>query len=105
MKCEKCKAEFAVKEQTKTKGCCPSCGEKLPASAYRDDARAWRWYQYHSPMPLSVILAYIYLIGAGGLAGVMVLEAVDLRLWTVTDLTGWLSVVAVALIFWVFCKL
>ena len=99
MKCEKCNADFALKEQAKTKGCCPSCGEKLPASSYRDDAKAWRWYQYHSPMPLSVILAYIYLIGAGGLAGVMVLEAADLGLWKVTDPTGWLSVVAVALIF------
>ena len=99
MKCEKCNAEFTLKEQAKAKGCCPSCGEKLPASAYRDDAKAWRWYQFHSPMPLSVILAYIYLIGAGGLAGVMVLEAADLGLWKVTDPTGWLSVVAVALIF------
>lgn len=99
MKCEKCNAEFALKEQAKAKGCCPSCGMKLPAFAYRDDAKAWRWFQYHSPMPLSVILAYIYLIGAGGLAGVMVLEAADLGLWKVTDPTGWLSVVAVALIF------
>ena len=99
MKCGKCKAEFTLKEQAKAKGCCPSCGEKLPASAYCDDAKARRWYQYHSPMPLSVILAYIYLIGAGGLAGVMVLEAADLGLWKVTDPTGWLSVVAVALIF------
>ena len=60
MKCEKCKAEFTLKEQARAKGCCPSCGEKLPASAYRDDAKARRWYQFHSPMPLRVILAYVY---------------------------------------------
>ena len=99
MKCEKCNAAFTHKEQAKAKGCCPSCGEKLPASSYRDDAKAWRWYQYHSPMPLSRVLSYLYLVGGGGLALLIVLEAVDLRLWTVTDPTGWLSVVAVALIF------
>ena len=93
------KRSFTVKEQAKAKRCCPSCGEKLSASAYRDDAKARRWYQYHSPMPLSVILAYIYLIGAGGLAGVMVLEAADLGLWTVTDPAAWLSIMMAALIF------
>ena len=99
MKCEKCKAEFTIKEQTKAKGCCPSCGEKLSASAYRDDAKAWRWYQYHSPMPLSVILAYVYFFGGGMLALLIVLEAADLGLWAVTDPVGWLSVITAALIF------
>ena len=99
MKCEKCNAEFTIKEQAKAKGCCPTCGEKLPASAYRDDAKAWRWYQYHSPMPLSVILAYVYLFGGGGLALMMVLEAVDLGLWTLADTAVWPSVIMAALIF------
>ena len=99
MRCEKCNAEFSVKEQARAKGLCPSCGEKLPASAYCDDAKARRWYQYHSPMPLSVILAYVYLVGGGMLAGMIVLEAVNLRLWTVTDPAAWLSIMMAALIF------
>lgn len=99
MKCEKCNAEFTVKEQAKAKGCCPSCGEKLPASAYCNDAKARRWYRYHSPMPLGMILAYLYLIGGGGLALLIALESVDLRLWTVTNLAVWPSVIMVALIF------
>ena len=99
MKCEKCNAEFTVKEQAKAKGCCPSCGEKLTAVAYCDDAKAWWWHQYHSPMPLSMILAYIYLVGGGMLAGLIVLESVDLGLWTGMDLAGWLSIIMAALIF------
>lgn len=99
MKCEKCNAEFTLKEQAKAKGCCPSCGEKLSASAYRDDAKAWRWYQYHSPMPLRVILAYVYLFGGGGLALMITLESANLGLWTVTDPAAWLSVIMAALIF------
>ena len=98
MKCEKCKAEFAVEEQAKAKGCCPSCGEKLPATAYCDDAKAWRWYRFRSSMPLSMTLAFLYLIGGGMLASLIVLEAVDLGLWTAMDLTGWLFVVTVALV-------
>ena len=66
MKCEKSKAEFTVKEQAKAKGCCPSCGVKLTAADYRNDDKGRRWYQYHSPMPLSMILAYVYLVGGGG---------------------------------------
>lgn len=97
MKCEKCNAEFTLKEQATAKRCCPSCGEKLPASAYRDDAKAWRWYQFHSPMPLSVILAYVYLYGGGGLALMIVLA--DWEMLTVTDLAGWLSVIGAALVF------
>ena len=99
MKCEKCNAEFTLKEQAKAKGCCPSCGEKLSASACRDDAKAWRWYQYHSPMPLSMAFAYIYLVGGGMLAVSLALEAADLGLWSVKDPAGWLSVIAAALIF------
>ena len=99
MKCEKCKAEFTIKEQAKAKGCCPSCGEKLSASAYRDDAKAWRWYQYRSPIPLSMAFAYIYLFGGGMLALSLALEAADLGLWKVTEPAGWLSVIAAALIF------
>ena len=99
MKCEKCEAEFTIKEQARAKGCCPSCGVKLPASAYRDDAKAWMWYQFHSPMPLSVILAYVYLFVGGGLALMITLESADLGLWTVTDPAAWLSVIMAALIF------
>ena len=99
MKCGSCNKEFTLKEQARAKGCCPSCGEKLSASAYRDDAKAWRWYQYHSPMPLSMIFAYLYLIGGGMLALLIVLESVDLRLWTVTDPAVWSSVIMAALIF------
>ena len=36
MRCEKCKAEFTIKEQAKAKGCCPSCGVKLTASCAID---------------------------------------------------------------------
>ena len=48
-----------------------------------------------------MVLFVVYALSfcGGGLALVIVLEAVDLRLWTVTDPTGGLSVVAVALIF------
>ena len=99
MRCGSCNLEFTLKEQAKAKGCCPSCGEKLPADAYRDDAKAWRWYQYHSPMPLSIAFAYIYLYGVGGLALTILLESVNLRLWKVTDPAGWLSVITAALIF------
>lgn len=81
MKCENCNLEFGIKEQARAKGCCPSCGVKLPASAFRDDAKTWRWYQYHSPMPLSMIFAYLYLIGGGMLALLIVLESLDLRLY------------------------
>ena len=99
MKCEKCNAEFTLKEQAKAKGCCPSCGAKLTASAYCDDAKARRWYQYHSPMPLSVILAYVYLVGGGELVLMLVLESANLGLWTVTDPAAWLSIMMAALIF------
>ena len=99
MKCEKCNAEFSVKEQARAKGLCPSCGEKLPASAYCDDAKARRWYQYHSPMPLSVILAYVYLVGGGELVLMLVSESANLGLWTVTDPAAWLSIMMAALIF------
>ena len=99
MKCEKCKAEFTIKGQAKTKGCCPSCGVKLPASAYCGDARTWWWYRYHSPMPLSMAFAYIYLVGGGMLALSLALEAADLGLWSVKDPSGWLSVIPAALIF------
>ena len=98
MKCEKCKAEFTVKEQAKTKGCCPSCGAKLTAVDYCGDIKAWLWYQYRSPMPLSMIFAYIYLFGGGGLALMMVMAA-DSGMWTVTDPAGWLSVIVAALVF------
>ena len=83
MKCEKCKAEFTVKEQANSKGCCPSCGEKLSASAYCNDSKAWLWYLYHSSMPLSVMLAYIYLVVGGVLAFVILSESVDCALWAV----------------------
>ena len=93
MKCEKCNAEFTIKEQAKAKGGCPSCGEKLPVDAYRDDAKAWRWYQFHTPMPLSMILAYLDLVG-GCMLAVLIVLAADLRLWSVTSLVGWLFVIA-----------
>ena len=99
MKCGSCNKEFTLKEQARAKGCCPSCGVRLPATAYCNDAKARRWYQYHSPMPLSMILAYLYLIGGGGLTLLIVLESVDLGLWTVTDPAGCLSVIMAALIF------
>ena len=83
MKCEKCKAEFAVKEQAKAKGCCPSCGEKLSASAYCNDSKALLWYLYHAPMPLSVMLAYIYLVVGSALAVVILPETADCGLWVV----------------------
>ena len=98
MKCEKCKAEFTVKEQAKTKGCCPSCGAKLTAVDYCGDIKAWLWYQYRSPMPLSVWLGYAYLFGGGGMALMMVMAA-DSGMWTVTDPAGWLSVIAAVLVF------
>ena len=99
MKCEKSKAEFTVKEQAKAKGCCPSCGVKLTAADYRNDDKGRRWYQYHSPMPLSMILAYVYLVGGGGLALMIALESANLGLWSVTDLAAWLSIMTAALIF------
>ena len=99
MKCEKSKAEFTVKEQAKAKGCCPSCGVKLTAADYRNDDKGRRWYQYHSPMPLSMILAYVYLVGGGGLALMIALESANLGLWSVTGLAAWLSIMTAALIF------
>ena len=99
MKCEKCKAEFTLKEQAKTKGCCPSCGEKLSASAYHSDTKAWLWYLYLSPMPLSRVFAYIYLVGGGMLVLMIVRASVELELWEMTDPAGWLFLVAAALIF------
>lgn len=99
MKCEKSKAEFTVKEQAKAKGCCPSCGVKLTAADYRNDDKGRRWYQYHSPMPLSMILAYVYLVGGGGLVLMIALESANLGLWSVTDLAAWLSIMTAALIF------
>lgn len=98
MKCESCNSEFTLKEQAKAKGFCPSCGVKLPASAYCDDAKARRWYQYHSPMPLSMILAYLGLVG-GCILAVLIVVAADLELWSVTDSAAWLSVIMAALIF------
>ena len=94
MKCEKCNAEFTLKEQAKAKGCCPSCGEKLPASAYCDDAKAWLWYQYRSPMPLSMILAYLYLVICGLLALMIVPLSGDWGLWAVMNPTARLYFVA-----------
>ena len=83
MKCEKCNAEFTLKDQARTKGICPSCGVMLSASAYCNDSKAWLWYLYHSPMPLSVILAYIYLVIGGMLALVILSESADCALWAV----------------------
>ena len=42
MKCSECESEFTLKRLVMSKGCCPSCGEKLLASAYRDDAKAFK---------------------------------------------------------------
>ena len=99
MKCENCKAEFTIKEQAKAKGCCPSCGVRLTAADYRNDDKGRRWYQYHSSMPLSMILAYVYLVGGGGLALMIALESANLGLWSVTGLAAWLSIMTAALIF------
>ena len=99
MKCENCNSEFTIKELAKAEGRCPSCGLKLPAAANCDDVQARTWYRYHSPMPLSMILAYGCLVGGGMLAWQIVLESVDLGLWTGIDPAGWLSVITVALVF------
>ena len=85
MKCEKCKAEFTLKEQTKAKGCCPSCGAKLTAVDYSNDVKARLWYQYRSPMPLSVFLWYVYLVGIVLLALMIVSLSSDWGLWTVMN--------------------
>ena len=87
MKCEKCKAEFTIKEQAKAKGCCPSCGAKLTAVDYCGDIKAWLWYQYRSSMPLNVIFAYIYLSG-GGLALMIAPLSSDWGLWTAMNPTA-----------------
>ena len=94
MKCEKCNAEFTLKEQAKAKGCCPSCGEKLPASAYCNDAKAWLWYQYRSPMPFSVFLGHIYLIGIVLLALMIAPLSSDWGLWTAMNPTAQFYLVA-----------
>lgn len=99
MKCENCNSEFTIKELAKAEGRCPSCGVKLPAAANCDDVQARTWYRYHSPMPLSLILVYGYLVGGGMLAWQIVLESVDLGLWTGIGPAGWLFVITVALVF------
>lgn len=99
MKCENCNSEFTIKELAKAEGRCPSCGLKLPAADNCDDVQARTWYRYHSPMPLSLILAYGYLVGGGMLAWQIVLESVDLGLWTGIGPAGWLFVITVALVF------
>ena len=88
MKCEKCNAEFTLKEQAKAKGCCPLCGEKLTAEAYCNDALAWLWYQYRSPMPLSVFLWYVYLVGIVLLALMIAPLSSDWGLWTAMNPTA-----------------
>ena len=94
MKCEKCKAEFTIKEQAKARGCCPSCGEKLTAAAYCDDARAWLWYQYRSPMPLSVFLWNVYLVGIVLMVLVIAPLSADWGLWTAMNPTAQFYLVA-----------
>ena len=98
MKCSECESEFALKHLVVSKWCCQSCGEKLPVSACCGNAKARRWYQYHSPMPLSMILAYLDLVG-GCILAVLIVMAADLGLWSVTDLAAWLSIMTAALIF------
>lgn len=88
MKCEKCKAEFTIKEQAKAKGFCPSCGVQLTAEAYCNDARAWLWYQYRSSMPLSVFLWYVYLVGIVLLALMIAPLSSDWGLWTAMNPTA-----------------
>ena len=88
MKCEKCKAEFALKEQAKAKGYCPLCGVKLTAVDYCNDVKAWLWYQYHSPMPLCVLLGYVNLVGIVLLALMIVPLSSGWGLWTVMNSTA-----------------
>ena len=52
MKCEKCNSEFTVKEQAKTKGWCPSCGVKIPASDYCSGVPDRRWWRLFRDAPL-----------------------------------------------------
>ena len=62
MKCEKCRAEFTIKEQAKAKGCCPSCGEKIPVSEYCHGVPDRRWWRLFRGAPIGLKLSAIFLI-------------------------------------------
>ena len=94
MKCEKCNAEFTLKEQAKAKGFCPSCWVQLTAEAYCNDARAWLWYQYRSPMTLSVFLWYVYLVGIVLQVLMIAPLSSDWGLWTAMNPTAQFYLVA-----------
>ena len=61
MKCEKCNAEFTLKEQARAKGCCPSCGEKIPVSEYCPGVPDRRWWRLFRDAPLGLKLSAIVL--------------------------------------------
>ena len=94
MKCEKCNAEFTLKGQAKAKGFCPSCWVQLTAEAYCNDARAWLWYQYRSPMTLSVFLWYVYLVGIVLQVLMIAPLSSDWGLWTAMNPTAQFYLVA-----------
>ena len=65
MKCEKCKAEFSLRKLAWKKGCCPSCGEKIPVSDYCPGVPDRRWWRLFRDAPLGLKLSAIILVLLG----------------------------------------
>ena len=65
MKCEKCEAEFSLWKLAWKKGCCPSCGTRLPVSDYCPGVPDRRWWRLFRGAPLGLKLSAIILILLG----------------------------------------
>ena len=80
MKCRTCNSEFSLGKLAWKKGCCPSCGAKMPESDYCSGVPDHRWWRLFLRAPIGLKLSAISLIGLGCLA-VLNLLLTGLPIW------------------------
>ena len=94
MKCEKCKAEFSLWKLAWKKGCCPSCGEKIPVLKYSPGVPDRRWWRLFRGAPIGLKLSAISLIGLGCLV-VFNLLLTGLPIWMLENRGAFIQGVAI----------
>ena len=65
LKCKTCNLEFTLWKLAWKKGCCPSCGEKIPVSEYCPGVPDRRWWRLFGGAPLGLKMAVIFLVLLG----------------------------------------
>lgn len=65
MKCTNCNSKFSLWKLAWEKGCCPSCGEKMPVSDYCPSVPDRRWWRLFRDAPPDLKLSAICLILLG----------------------------------------